>query len=256
MHVRTGKVLIALAVGGITTALSAPASTVFASDTQIEARAPTNASASNASASSAERPEVPSSYAQAAFDAWVAGHGASLVDLAAPEVVQLLAARSADGEGWARSPRVCEGAAGSTYCTRYSGDVQLTLRVANQTASAGSAHAVTAASFAPRPGAVAIWPMTTTEEASNAQAQVDAGHFPEMLDPEAVVAAYAAAELGFTEPVVESVAPTFFSFRVVDAATGVAADIVVKQPARADRGGIWAIARAAALPADAPVVPL
>lgn len=250
MKIPTRKALVALGVGGFTIAFSTPTSTVFALDPPIEARAPISASAHNA-----VRPEVPSNYVQAVFDAWVTSDGPSLVDLAAPEVVQLLAARSADGEGWARNPRVCGGDAASTYCTRYSGNVELTLRIANQSASAGAAHAVISASFTPRPAAVALWPMTTTEEARSTQARVHAGQTPWMLDAEAVVSTYAAAELGFTEPVVEVMAPTFFSFRVVDAITGVAADIVVNQPARAKRGGIWAIARVVSLPADVSAVP-
>jgi hypothetical protein len=244
MLIRTRQVLVALIVGGVTLALSAPWSAAFASDQPI------------APASSTVRPQVSSQYAEAAFDAWITADRASLVDLAAPEVAQLLAARSADEELWPAVPGVCDGAAGSVYCTWNSSNVQLTLRVANQAATAGAAHAVTEASITPTPGAVAIWPLTTTDEAWRTQAQVDAGHSPWMLDPEAVVSNYAARELGFTQPVVELVAPTFFSYRVVDAATGVAVDIAVNQPARAEPGGIWAIARVASLPADAPGIPL
>jgi hypothetical protein len=249
MHIRTRRALVALGAGGLIMAFSTTGSTALA-DQGIETSAPISAATSDAA-----RPEVPSSYAQAVFDSWVAGDGASLVDLAAPEVVQLLAARSAEGDMWARSPRVCQAATGSTYCTRYSGDVQLTLRVANQAASVGAAHAATSAAFTGRPGAVAIWPMTTTEEAWKTQAKVDAGRSQWMLDPKAVVSAYASAELGFTEPVVESTAPTYFSLRVVDATTGVAADIEVNQPARAALGGIWAIARVNSLPAEGAVIP-
>jgi hypothetical protein len=235
MHLRTRSALVALAVGGVAIALSASAATALAS----------------------ERPTAPVTYAEAGFDAWVAVDGATLVDLAAPEVVQLLAARSADEEGtWAGIPAVCDGAAGSTYCSWSSFNVQLTLRVANQAASAGEAHAVTEATFSPRPGAVAMWPTTTTEWAWKDQARVDAGQSQYMLDPQAVMSGYAVHELGFTEPVVEPLAPTYVRFRVIDGATGVAADVTVSQPARLGEGGIWAVTRVVSLPADSPVAPL
>jgi hypothetical protein len=85
--------------------------------------------------------------------------------------------------------------------------------------------------------------------------QVDAGHSPWMLDPSAVVSFYATAELGFEAPVVESTAPTFATYRVVDAATGAAADVEVLQPARTDGTGIWAVHRVASLPGELPDVP-
>jgi hypothetical protein len=247
MHVRTRNALTVLAVAGGTIALTAAGSVALASGPPI--------AATSVSTGDGARPESASLYAQAVFDAWVAGDGPTMVDLAARQVVELLAARSADSEDWAVS-RVCDGAAGTVACSWTSSDVRLTVRVANQAASNGAAHAVIDASFGPAPGAVALWPLTISEEAWNTQAQVDAGHSPWMLDPEAVVSAYAAAELGFTEPVVESTAPTFFTFRVVDAATGVAVDIGVNQPARPEPGGIWTVARATSLPADPPSTPL
>ncbi|MEA2825744.1 MAG: hypothetical protein QOG43_183 [Actinomycetota bacterium] len=244
MHIRTRHALVALAVGVSTIALSAPGS-AFAS-------APISPAVSGGA-----RPEGAGLYADAAFDAWIAVDGATLVDLAAPEVVQLLAARSADEEGtWAGIASVCDGAAGSVYCSRSSFNVTLTLRVANQAASTGAAHAVTEAAFTPPPGGVAMWPVVTTDDAWRTQATVDAGQSQYILDPERVVSEYGIGEFGFTQPVVESVAPTFFRYRVIDGATGIAAAVEVNQPARQERGGIWAVARVVSLPADSPVIPL
>jgi hypothetical protein len=193
---------------------------------------------------------VPAEYARAAFDAWRHGEGAALVDLSDPEVAQLLLARDVrEDESWAADPTRCEGAAGSTYCTWTSTEAQLTLRVGNEAAAAGAPHAVSEAAFATAEGRVAVWPLTTGEEAGNTQDQVDDGHSPWMLEPEAVVASYAGAELGFAEPVVEEVALTFFHYRVADATTGIAVDVQLVQPARPGPGGIWAVARVASLPA-------
>lgn len=251
MHFRTRyAALLALTAGAVTIALGVPGPAAFASDGALAA-----GTLAAASGSDAARPQGSMLYAEAAYDAWRTGDGASVVDLAAPEVVQLLAAHPA-GDGWDGDMGSCEGAAGSVYCVAMAPGTQLVLRVANQAASTGVAHAVTQATFARTPGAAAMWPLTTTEEAWNTQAQVDAGHSPWMLDPEAVVSAYAVAELGFTEPIVEPTATTFFTYRVVDAATGVAGDIGVNQPARQERGGIWTVTQAASLPASAPITPL
>jgi len=208
-----------------------------------------------ADVAAASRVTVPADHAQAVFDAWLTGDGAALVDLTTPEVVQLLTSRPVGDEVWANDLRLCEGAAGSTYCTWASADVQLTLRVDNEAAGRGAAHAVVEAWFEQTPTAIALWPVTSEEQAWATQAQVDAGHSPWLTDPFAVVSFYASSSLGFVEPVVEAVSPTFFTYRVVDAATGVAVDVTTAQPARTGDGGIWAATRLASRPShtDTPV---
>jgi hypothetical protein len=53
-----------------------------------------------------------------------------------------------------------------------------------------------------------------------------------MAEPAAVVSAFASAELGLRAPVITTIARTFSTYRVVDAATGVALDGEAVQPAR------------------------
>jgi hypothetical protein len=62
-----------------------------------------------------------------------------------------------------------------------------------------------------------------------------------------MIASYATSQLGFADPVVEPAAPTFFEYRVTDAATAVAVVVDIAQPARTGDSGIWAITRVAAV---------
>lgn len=136
-------------------------------------------------------PDVPAEYARAVFDAWVAGNQPRIEELAVPSVADLLAARpwSAD-DGWG-DQATCEGAAGSTYCTWTGASAQLTIRVANEQGSGAEPHAATEAVFSPVPGrTIALWPVSTQEEADNSQQQVDEGHSPWQADPVAVATFY------------------------------------------------------------------
>jgi hypothetical protein len=187
----------------------------------------------------------PAEYAQVAFDAWQGGDAVTLIRQANLPAAQLLLARQPGEETWAGP--ACEGGAGSTYCAweaEASQDVlpsQLVLRVGNEDAVADEPHALGEAFFARLVDHVAIWPLTTAEEAEHTQASVDEGHSPWMVDPATVVESFAAAELGWEEPVVEPLAVA--TYRVTDSATGVAATVDVAQPAREGSGGIWAVIR-------------
>jgi hypothetical protein len=183
---------------------------------------------------------VPEEYARAAFDAWVHGDQTRLEELATPSVVDLLTARpwSAD-EGWGDQTS-CEGAAGSSYCTRRATSVQLTLRVGNELASQGAPHAVVEAFFEPLPGeTVALWPVTTQEEADNSQQQVDEGHSPWQADRTAVATFYGENVIGWTGARIEP-APNG-AIRITNPATGAQFEVTMAQPARQGEGGIWAI---------------
>jgi hypothetical protein len=187
-----------------------------------------------------ELPDNPVDYAVATFIAWGNGDLDTLSELAPPPVADFLAARPVDDAEW-ESPE-CEGAAGSTYCTWSIPWTQLTLRVANEAASQGQPHAVTEAFFWVAPDRVAIWPLTTAEEAQNTQEQVDQGHSPWMLEPTAVASFYASAVLGWQDATVEPVRPG--AYWVTDPASGTMAELDLTQPAREGEGGIWAVTRA------------
>ncbi len=108
----------------------------------------------------------PADYAAATFESWVEGDQAGVKERALPAVATMLAARAAEhADGW-EAPR-CEGAAGSAYCTWVRPEIQLTIQVANKAAPRGLPRAVTGAAFEAAPGAVAIWPYTTEEQARN-----------------------------------------------------------------------------------------
>lgn len=185
---------------------------------------------------------TPAGYARDAFNAWRTRDAATLVRLAQPSAAQLLLARPAS-ERW--SGPSCEGAAGSTYCRWTANGVDLVLRVANQDAAAGRPRAVTEAFFQPAAGRVAVWPLTTSQEAANTQRSVDQGHSPWMLEPEAVVDSFARAVLHWDQPILERQGET--TFLLTDAATGVTVQVEVGQPARGGRGGIWAVTRLGSL---------
>src|SRR5690606_2196345 len=106
--------------------------------------------------------DSPAAYAEATFDAWLNDDSATVIQLSEPSAAQMLLARSPGDEKWTEAP-LCEGAAGSTYCTWSSVDTQLVLRVANEAASLGEPHAVTEAAFIAPVDGVAVWPFTTQD---------------------------------------------------------------------------------------------
>lgn len=197
------------------------------------------ASASVSASVSRGLPDDPTSYAAAAFRAWRRGDLSALSTLAEPQVVEILTAQAPEPGRWGRPQ--CEGAAGSTYCAWTRPEVQLVLRVRNDLASTGEPQAVIEAFFTTAPDRVAIWPLTTQEQADNTQVQVDQGHSPWHLDPATVASSYASAELGWEDAVVEQVQPG--TFRVTDPESGASALITLAQPAREGEGGIWAVTR-------------
>jgi hypothetical protein len=186
------------------------------------------------------RPMDPGDYATAAFDAWRAGDRATLTDLAQDSASALLTDRQA-GAGFAWSGPACQGAAGSSFCTWSAAEAQLTLQVGNEAASYGAARAVNGVRFDSPAGGVALWPLTTADEAANTQQQVDQGHSPWMLDPAAVADSYLRAELAYTQPTVTPLSNGDLQAR--DAASGHAVSLHLVQPARAGQGGIWVVAR-------------
>jgi hypothetical protein len=85
----------------------------------------------------ARLPTDPQAYATATFRAWLRGDEARLSRLAAPPVAGFLLARAPEStRGW--SGPVCEGAAGSTYCSWTRPETDIVIRVANEAASQGS----------------------------------------------------------------------------------------------------------------------
>jgi hypothetical protein len=190
--------------------------------------------------------EAPADYARATFGAWVQGDQQELEQRAQPEVAEFLLALAPGVIDPLPEP-FCEGAAGSTYCTWLlaEDDIQLLLRVNNQAASEGQPGAVVEAAFIPSPSGVAIWPVTTQEEADNTQQSVDEGHSPWMLDPPTVITFYASAELGWEEDVVKVEEGDHETpWLLTNTSTGFVISVEVTQPARSGDDGIWAIARA------------
>jgi hypothetical protein len=237
------KLPLVIASGGVCAALVVGAG-VAANASPSGARAP--ASAPGPATGVAALPDTPQSYAAATFEAWLRGDDAELSELAAPEVATFLAVRrSGDPVGW-HDP-VCEGAAGSTYCTWARSGGQLTIQVGNEAASQGQPRAVTHVEFGVTGDNVAFWPFTTAEEARNTQVEVDQGSSPWMLEPAAVVASYAQADLGWVDASVEQVGPS--AYWVTDqAASGTVAQVEVAQPVRQGEGGIWAVTAAGSMP--------
>jgi hypothetical protein len=82
----------------------------------------------------------PEGYATAAFQAWQQGDDATLELLTSPAALAVLTAQAPGTDEW--TGPVCDGAAGSSYCTWSGSGEQLVLRVANQAASTGEPHAV------------------------------------------------------------------------------------------------------------------
>ncbi|MGH8930621.1 MAG: hypothetical protein ACRDZO_08350 [Egibacteraceae bacterium] len=186
----------------------------------------------------------PAGYAAATFESWRDADQAGVEERALPAVATMLAARAPEhADGW-QAPR-CEGAAGSTYCTWARPEIQLTIQVANEAASQGQPQAVTGAAFETAPGAVAIWPYTTDEQARNSQDQVDQGHSPWQLGPEAVAFSYADAVLGWHAATADPVPDVASRYVVTDTQTpgGGVVTVELAQPARPGDGGIWAVTR-------------
>jgi hypothetical protein len=220
-----------------------PAADASAGSATPAAAAP--ASPAAAAPAATRLPTSPEGYASAAFDAWTTGNDRRLEKLATGPVADFLEARTHHERGEWSGP-ACEGAAGSTYCAWTQPNAELVLRVGNEAAAAGRKHAVVEAFFTVPPGAVAVWPFTTAEEAANAQAGVDQGHQPWLLDAASVTVAYAQAELGWQDAGIDEVQPSLY--RVTEPASGAHADLTLAQPVRQGSGGIWAVVRAGSTP--------
>jgi hypothetical protein len=95
--------------------------------------------------SDSDLPRDPNGYATAAFLAWQQGDDATLERLTSPAALAVLTARAPGTGDW--TGPICEGAAGSSYCTWNGPEDQIVLRVANEAASTGQAHAVHEARF-------------------------------------------------------------------------------------------------------------
>jgi hypothetical protein len=226
--------ILGLSLAGTGTAIGAASASV-----------PVAADGGGVRAETPQDAESPQDYASAAFGAWLDGDLAGLDHYAAGAVVDLLAARAPeDASGW--TGPVCEGAAGSSYCTWSRAETRVTLRVANEAASQGRPDAVTSASFGPPAGGVAVWPFLTAEEAANTQEQVDQGHSPWLLEPTAVAGFYASAVFGWADAGIEPVRPGVYW--LTDPATGARAEVALGQPARPGQGGIWAVTEARSVP--------
>jgi hypothetical protein len=130
---------------------------------------------------------------------------------------------------------------GSTYCAWSQNGVELVLRVAIEASTSGRDHAVFGAVFS---GNVAIWPFTTADQATAAQAGVHEGHQPWLLDPASVAAHYAQAELGWPDAQVQPTPMQTATYHVTDPASGAHVAVTVAQPQRQGPTGIWAVTRA------------
>lgn len=233
------RILAAAGGGGLALALAFPQGGALEASPQVPAQ------------EDGGEGESPADYAGAAFAAWVEGDQEELEQRAQPAVAEFLSLRGPGTVDPIPDP-ACEGAAGSTYCTWLLAEenIQLQLRVVNQAASEGHPGAVVEAVFIPSPPGVAIWPLTTQEEADSTQQSVDEGHSPWMLDPEAVITSYASTELGWEEDIVDvelgepEGGPV--PYLVTNTSTGLVLNIEVDQPARSGDGGIWAVTWAGA----------
>jgi hypothetical protein len=127
---------------GVTTTTEPTTSSTGATTT--DAPAVTNPPVTTAP-SGPELPRDPNGYATAAFLAWQQGDDATLELLTSPAALAVLTARAPGTGDW--TGPICDGAAGSSYCTWNGLEDQLVLRVANEAASTGQAHAVHEARF-------------------------------------------------------------------------------------------------------------
>jgi hypothetical protein len=85
-----------------------------------------------------------------------------------------------------------------------------------------------------------LWPVTTPRQARQLQRAVDEGHQPWMCAAASVVTSYAQAELGWPQPVLQTLTPDVY--QVSDPDSAATAVITAYQPARKGTGGIWAVA--------------
>ncbi len=113
--------------------------------TTVTEDATTTVEDSTTTAPTSALPTDPESYAVALVEAWEHGDSEAAEQLATAEAVETLFAFESGGPGsW--SLVMCEGAAGSTYCTfNAGGDPTVIVRVANGAASMGQSQAVTEA---------------------------------------------------------------------------------------------------------------
>lgn len=182
----------------------------------------------------------PTGIAASVFESWAADGDMAGVRAGADEAVADVLQRWEPGDAAWDGP-ACEGAAGSTYCSWTSSDATLVLRVGTE------AGRVVEARLAAPPDGVAVWPVTTQEQAVNTQQEVDGGSSPWQLEPETVATFYAENVLGLTGVDLEQeLDDDPLVLRVTDA-DGLALVLTMTQPARTGEGGIWAIrdARAA-----------
>jgi hypothetical protein len=177
------------------------------------------------------------------FDAWLHGNDRLLRELATESVADFLAARTPHEPGEWSGPR-CDGAAGSTYCGWSQPGVELVIRVGNEAVAEGRDHAVMEAFVWVPAGSVAIWPFATADQAAAAQAGVDQGHQPWLLDPATVAAHYVQAELGWPDAQILQTSTQTATYGVTDPASGAHATVALAQPRRQGPTGIWAVIRA------------
>jgi hypothetical protein len=216
----------------VTTPITAPAT---------GAALPAAAPASPAVASADPTPPAAPADDPSLFDAWLAGDDQLLRELATGPVADFLTARRPHETGGWTGP-VCDGAAGSIYCTWSRPDAQLVVRTSSEALAAGQGHAVFQAYFTLPQDGVAVWPFTTADQAAGTQAAVAAGHQPWLLDPVTVAASYAAAELGWPDATVDERQPG--SYLVTDPTSGARASLTLSQPAHQGPEGIWAVVSA------------
>lgn len=95
----------------------------------------------------------------------------------------------------------------------------------------------------PAAGFPGIWPVTTRAEAAELQRAVDSGSQPWLLQPASVARAYAAGELGWTEPEVvdQRTAGRETTVRVREPSTGRSVTVTLVRAGRADATSIWVV---------------
>jgi hypothetical protein len=181
----------------------------------------------------------PSSVAGVVAAAWASGDDDSVRANAEANTARVLLALDPGDGPWRAGE--CAGTVRSIYCRFRSPRAELTLRVPHPGPTGSTSSSVGGASLAAADPAVALWPLTTAEEAENTQASVDKGHSSWHLEPRAVALSFAEAELEFHTPTVDAAASSGETMRVTDG-DGRSVDIATTQPARSGPGGIWAVA--------------
>ena len=150
--VAAGVVLAAGACGDdddastTTTTAEATTTTLEATTTTIEPTTTTTEATTTTTEGSL--PTNAEDYATALIEAWERGDLDTASTLATADALDTLFSQEGGGAGtW--SLEMCEGAAGSTYCTfGAGGDPRVIVRVANEAASLGQPEAVTEVQFA------------------------------------------------------------------------------------------------------------